>query len=325
MERCITAICFLFAALFICRSARAQASPDCNSAWTRQTADQDHEQYDDVLYPDVHASYLGGTIPAISGTLTKQHQALPFGLGGVEAYQYRKSGFLMTHRCYIFFAFKTKERTFLGFDGPKVANSSAQMAVGDCESLKDSLQATMQKPCGDLNKESCGHWHILQIPYDGVNLLSRATKLASDQAADRTAFLAAAAALLTAAIGTGSNEHAKLEYGGVAIGAAIVAYYFLIARPSRHENYMAFFFGKRCTPPAQSTPPQLKPTSHRFSQPPKADDNTCSSQGDFRIGDVAIFKIQNGHDYYNIGLILSGKTGLQFVSETDDKGAAPGK
>lgn len=40
----------------------------------------------------------------------------------------------------------------------------------------------------------------------------------------------------------------------------------------------------------------------------------------FLPGEVAMFKIYNHHDYYNISMILNGETGLQFVAETAEKG-----
>src|SRR4029077_790485 len=109
---------------------------------------------------------------------------------------------------------------------------------------------------------------------------------------------------LTATLGAFSKTHDKLVYGGAVTVAGVALYYFLVQLPASQENYMAIFVGD------QSSACKDASTIDKCAQVA------------FLPGEAAILRINNFHDYYNISMILNGKTGLEFVAEEAEKGGS---
>jgi hypothetical protein len=134
--------------------------------------------------------------------------------------------------------------------------------------------------------------------------------MASHREANTTAYISAASAIVTAVAGTSMKTNVVLKYLGGTVFAAVVVYYLGVTKPARSDNYVTVFAGDKVTDCADL------PALFKIDNIDK-----CSSITYLR-GDLAAFRIANFHDYYNVSLILSGKTGLEFVSETAEKDGA---
>jgi len=256
----------------------------------------------DLVYPMINASYVGGTIPGMPLLLKKSR-----GILWLRAYQFRLNGKLAMGPCNMVFAFDSKQ-TISGKGALQVytcflSNSDQPNPLLSRESVSLCHQLKQDSDVAGLQKT----WNVMEIPYSEINVLSRDRKLSADQAANKTAYVTAAIALLTSILSISNKTHVKLLYGGVTIGSAVLVYCYFVQRPDGQENYIAIFTKKvdRGCASEKLTFPGCNASSTDLFQP----------------GDLAMFRISNFHDYYNISMILSGETGLQFVPESADKGA----
>jgi hypothetical protein len=281
----------------------------------------------DLIYPVVGASYVGGTIPKMPFIMSR-------GLGRILPYQvsqYRVKGKLAMGPCGIVFAFQAKE------DVSQV-KGAANYDLLPCGSEHVLLSERAKEKLGcrktTNTDEKCTHDGdkcVIQVLYAPINTLSRARKLPSELSADTTAFLTTAAAILTAILGSFTVSHDKLVYGGVTVAAGMVAYILLIKNPAQSENYMAVFVPKGAAASGQQQPAAVQGTGSGAGPPtvihtkgsvievPQAPSKASGDGGLFKKGDVMVFKIRNYHDYYNISMIPSGETGLEFVAESAEQ------
>lgn len=279
------------------------------------------EEETGFIYPPVDASYIGGTISGMPLTKDKLSRLNPF-----QVRLLRVNGRLAMGQCYMAFA----------FGGPAKRQGNPAKPVqepGQSFELLACPQDSAEKPnvlstlCRKLN-----NGQIIKIPYKPINVLSRARKVSGDLNNETATYLTAAGAILTAVLGGATGDRDKLIFGGSTVLAATAAYFFLVARPSRSENYIAVFLEKgsetKNPPPPSPTPEKASEggssvivhangSVYGLSQQPKA----AGDEELFKKGDVLMFRINNFHDYYNISMILNGKTGLQFISENAEKGA----
>lgn len=143
----------------------------------------------------------------------------------------------------------------------------------------------------------CQH---ITIPYGPLVGLTRARKQPSDQSGDDAAYAAAAVGALTAAVTAPSSGRSKAWWGGGTAAALLVGYLALIRNPDQSENYSALF-------------------SRNGSAAPPGKDHL------FPKADLLMFQVKNYHDYYNVSMILSARTGFEFTDETVVAGKDSGK
>lgn len=227
----------------------------------------------DIIYGPVGAFYVGGTV---AGMPLKRKGNFP--LYWLATRQLRVKGRLALGRTRAEFCF------------PLPAGEKAPSA-GPSYTTSCDRQVDARKP------RQC--W--VEFPYRQINGLSRATRLTGDRSTNRTAYITAASALLTAVLGTSSKAHTKQLLGGITAFGGVLGYFLLIARPERMENYVAVFVA-RCPSSAEPGPCAANATGSVFPR-----------------GDLVMFRIPNYHDYYNISMILSAETGRTFVPETAEK------
>lgn len=282
---------FLFATcmgLILSPVTSAQGAPSCLSA----------QPNSDFIYPIVKASYVGGSVPGMS---KHKWRPIPWGYLGVGESQFRTEGRLALGSCDVTFAFESKE--------PVTLNSDIQ--VLPCEASGSVLTPEADKICHAVSKPSTNKkWYVMQIPYKRINVIARARKQTSDRQSNTTAYLTTATAVLTAVEGTTSKTNAKLKYGGITLGAAVLGYYLLVGLPGRGDNYLSISAG-----------PNIEGCDYDAKLPLVGNLDKCALIA-FLPGQLAMFRISNYHDYYNISMILSGETGLEFISENAEKGAS---
>ena len=136
-------------------------------------------------------------------------------------------------------------------------------------------------------------WYVIQVPFDYINVFARGQVLSSERTATTTAFAAFTASIASALFSL--KSHNSVWFGSGAVGLLGLAYYLDFVRAAQTTNYMAVFGSK-----------DKLNCDRRWT--PKA-------SGPFEKADVAMFRIKNYHDYFNISLILAGKTGCTPVSE----------
>ncbi len=276
----------------------------------------------DFIYPPVDASYIGGTISGMPLTKDKLSRLNPF-----QVRQFRVNGQLAMGQCDMVFVFGDSAK-LQGKPVEPQRESGASFELLSCGQDSPRLSGALTKLCGRMK-----HGHIVKIPYKPINVLSRARKISGELNTETATYLTAASAILTAVLGGATGNRDKLIYGGSTVLAATAAYFFLVARPSQRENYMAVFLEKKDSEAKNNPPPSPEPEKtseggssvivhangsvYGLSQQPKP----AADEELFKKGDVLMFRINNFHDYYNISMILNGKTGHQFVSENAEKGA----
>ncbi|HEV2223333.1 MAG TPA: hypothetical protein VGR84_10050 [Candidatus Acidoferrales bacterium] len=223
------------------------------------------------IYGPVKASYIGGTVV---GMPLKRKGDFPVYWFGAR--QLRVEGKLVMDQTEAQFCFQ-KPAGAKVLPGPSYTTTCTdQQNAGQC---------------------------LVEFPYAQINGLSRASKLSENQATNRTVYVTAATAILSAILSTSSKTHTKEMLGGITVFAGVLGYFFVVARPERMENYIAVFV----RPCASSV--------HRCSGTAGTSDSV------FPRGDLVMFRVPNHHDYYNISMILSAETGRTFVPETAEAGA----
>ncbi|SRR5712691_2299392 len=265
----------------------------------------------DLVYPLVRAWYVGGTIPNMH---MKNQPFIPLRWLPFTLSQYRANGKITVGRGALLFVFKSS----------KSPSSGSHYQVLPCNS--SSLSSEADEACSKYNKNRA-HSYVVQIPYTGINVLSRAKYSTAEITSITGPYAAAGAAVLTALVGSVHNAHAKELAGGITAGSLVLAYYFAVAKPRLEDNYIAVFVCKEVqqscekqaaaspSPEKQSGPPNTPGTASQAPPPKQPPDEL------FAQGDVIMFRIPNKHDYFNISMILSGETGKTFVSETAEKTA----
>lgn len=224
----------------------------------------------------------------------------------------------------VIFAFKTAGAS-------PVAVSGAHFELWRCGG--ERLPAGVRSACGN----GAG-MQALKIPYGQLIELSRAKVAATDLASATAVYASTSVGVLSTVVGAFSKAHAKALYGGITAGTLALGYYFLVSRPRVGDHYIALFICpsdmKSCSPDAgmsttagpatkagataaagaenKSVPAATKPKATQAVAPAAA----SASDELFKRGDLMMFKIPNSHDYYNISMILSAKTGKTFVPET---------
>jgi hypothetical protein len=254
----------------------------------------------DFLYPKIPASFVGGTI---AGMPLRKGPLRHFNL--FQADQFRVNGAMAIGSCNMVFAFSTRQKR------PPAVESDAMFQVVACNQVAGhELSSEGARLCNSEPVRADGKTHYaLQIPYGEINVLARGRKGPGELNSDTATYLTAATAVVTTILATVSNTQDKELAFGATVMVASAAYFFLIRRPSQGENYVAVFVRKawderkKVQAEAQPLEKVKTPESELLQR-----------------GDVLIFRIANPHDYFNISMILSGKTGLTFVSQGAEKG-----
>lgn len=252
------------------------------------------------IYPAIGAAYVGGTIadmPLKAGNPLMRWLSF-------SKRQFRVNGQLALGPDGLIFAFN---------GNPPLHNPGEHFELWSCDSHQ--LPGDVRTACIKTAAKQA-----LRIPYDQLIELSRAKAATSDIASATTVYASTAVGILSTVVGAFSKSHEKELYGGITAGTLALGYYFLVSRPRSGDNYIAVFICPQnngsCTPGeiGGSNPPSTETDST-----PKTTVKTGSDEL-FKQGDLMMFKIPNSHDYYNISMILSAKTGKTFVSETAEKG-----
>ncbi|HET9183804.1 MAG TPA: hypothetical protein VFP59_16860 [Candidatus Angelobacter sp.] len=279
-----------------------------------------HDPSAGLIYPAISSSYVGGTVPDMP---LKEGPALVRVLTFARPQLQVKGRLALSPEGLIF--------VFNSHGSSPVAGSGAHFEITRCGG--PDLPASVRTACG-----SGAGRQALRIPYSQLIELSRARVAPTDLAAATTAYASAAAGILSTVVGVFSRAHAKELYGGITAGTLALGYYFLISRPRAGDHYIALFICppnmKSCSPdeagvsnspssgmatmPGKAAGPSACSASASSAAPAASAASAGSSAADelFKKGDLMMFKIPNSHDYYNISMILSAKTGKTFVPET---------
>ncbi len=254
----------------------------------------------DFLYPKIAASFVGGTIagmPLTKGTLRRYNL--------FQTEQFRVNGSLAIGSCAMVFGFATKKA-----QKPE-AEADASFQVLPCgPSSGAGLAAEGARLCNSGRPAGAGKSaYVIQIPYGKINVLARGRKGPGELNADTGTYLTAAIAVLSTVLGAVSSTGGKEVYGGATVLAGSIAYFFLIRRPSQGENYLAIYVRKKGA------------DKKELIEERRPVDQVKNPNIDFlQKGDVLIFRVGNYHDYFNISMILTGKSGLELVSQGAEKG-----
>jgi hypothetical protein len=200
---------------------------------------------------------------------------------------------------------------------------------GHADPLAEGLAAAVDKSRCDRR---CGAQSCIEvrIPYAGMKLLARG-RVASIGGTSEDLQVASAGlgiAGLVAGIATSGNTEKWLI--GTALGMGAVTFgvheYTL-----KRANYMSIFFAPAhsagpaspCAaasatpagPPAATSTPVAAAATPAVPQPPRAvnlfaDANGCN---------VAILRIFNAHQYWNLSMILNARTGKEFVAQNAEQ------
>ena len=254
----------------------------------------------DFLYPKIPASFIGGTI---AGMPLSRGALRHFNL--FQADQFRVNGSLAVGSCDLVFTFATRKT-----QTPAIESDASFQVVACDAGAGAGLSSEGARLCSSERVGSGGKaQYAIQIPYGKINVLARGRKGPGELNNDTATYLTAATAVVTTILATVSNTKDKELAFGATVMIASAAYFFLIRRPSQGENYLAVFVRKQSD------------ASELLSAAPHPGDKPKPSENDFlQKGDVLIFRVGNYHDYLNISMILSGKTGLTFVSQGAEKG-----
>jgi len=210
--------------------AGAQPPQDAISQASDLTSDdcaRYNVKWDSMIYPAVGASYVGGTIPNMP--MRADSPLLRMAVLGVR--QFRTKGELaLTSGC-ILFSFKAQNASGLT---PRPNDNYKILKCSNEVQLSHKGQFCSK---ADSNPQS----YVIAIPYSKINLLSRAKYATSDLASVSTAYVGAAAAILTAMASSIQSTHAKELALGSTAGAMGLYYYFAIVRPRLGDNYIAVF------------------------------------------------------------------------------------
>lgn len=191
----------------------------------------------------------------------------------------------------------------------------------------------------------------LYIPYGKMTLLSRArlgtkrvTGIVGNYFAVFGVGAAVAASILKATVTTTRSTVTNTPTGSSTItaedtrpivpsilaigGAATVVgliFYFRTKR-LKTQNYIAVFYSSRSGNNAKMSSSSRATASALLLQSPQSVINQTTTVGaspdlfeSAKGSDVAIFRLPNSHDYWNVSMILNSRTGKEFVSETAEK------
>jgi hypothetical protein len=260
-----------------------------------------NDEHVGLFYPVIDASYVGGTVPDMP---LKESNSFMRWISFSKR-QFRVRGRLVLGPDGFFFAFNPQGAS-------PVASSSAQFQLLSCSA--PALPAEAVKAC---HKDPARK--VLKVPYQQLIELSRARASSGDLLTATTVYASTAVGVLSTVVGAFSRTHAKELYGGITAGTLALGYYFLVSRPRSGDNYIALFVCAHDEEPCSLNEASRSNPASVESEPSKT---TVKNGADelFKKGDVLMFKIPNSHDYYNISMILSARTGKTFVSETSEKG-----
>jgi len=294
------------------------------------------------LYPLVRAYYVGGTIPELAqkdGPL----KGIPWysQAAGLQVNQYRIPGWLTPEADYLVFVFRWKA-TVKPITGPRLPgppepiDPEAPYQVLNCQQdiKNDQPKAypDADAACDDAVEKKIGTFaqlYIIQVPYNKVNVFARAQSPKSDQALTTTAFAAFTASTVSTLFNLKSHNNVAYGSGGLAVLGLV--YFLDFVRAAQTSNYLAVFSNNEkqgCEERgSQPDPPEsrgMRSDEMRLADGvsaasgPSSAEPADESRAQFRRADVIMFRIKNYHDYFNISLILSGKTGCTPVSETPE-------
>jgi hypothetical protein len=299
---------FLFFLLPISAMASGQARTNGSAAASSSASGSTQPQKQTavssgLLYPPVSADYVGGTIP---GMPLHKWRSFPFGTMHLGVYQFRTSGKLALGPRNIYFLFRAGS----------VSPIEGRIQVHRCAKLPGNATPSAIYLCHRFDPPSAEtpnrkQWYLMQVAYKGINGLSRGRKPSGSQASAQGNYITAATAMLTALLGTTTKSNVQLKYAGGMLAAGVLGYYFLVTKPGLSENYLAIFSGRKvkgCDPTKKADVKNMQ---------------NCA-QIAFVPGRLAMFRIPNSHNYFNISMILTAETGLEFVSQTAEIGAASG-
>lgn len=137
------------------------------------------------------------------------------------------------------------------------------------------------------------------VPYDNM------TALARGQPQNKLSNITSIGGAAT--LGSGLSALAtKNQWVGIGAAAAAGATLLFTYRYYEKQNYLAIFFQDPESGPCPPCTKRQRNTSRQAIQDGKVY---------FPRGQVAVFQINNGHDFWNISMILNAKTGLGFESE----------
>jgi hypothetical protein len=191
-----------------------------------------------LVYPASKASYVGGMLPEMDmseGTLGTIGRLLL-----LRRRQFRRNGQIaMTRHC-LLFAFAANGEN-LQFD--EAANYHVFRCLNDVRLSRKKgnkaglCQPVLPAPDGKVNPARS---YLIAIPYAEVNVLARAKYATSDLTSTSSAYVTAAAALLTT-LGSGGLTASTERILGIAAGGMALYYYVGILEPRVEDNYIAVF------------------------------------------------------------------------------------
>jgi hypothetical protein len=184
---------------------------------------------------------------------------------------------------------------------------------------------------GRCGAQSCME---VRIPYSGMRLLARGRVATVGGTSEDLQVGSAALGIvgLVASIATGGNTEKWLIGSTIGVGAVGFGFHVLALR---RANYMSIFFAPShptdptspcaggsslSAAPAAATPAQPAATgadarNPAVPPPPRALNLFADASG----CNVAIFQIFNGHQYWNMSMILNARTGKEFISQNAEQ------
>jgi hypothetical protein len=235
-----------------------------------------HDSY--LVYPEVGASYVGGTVRGMEQLMHPQPWAARWLLLWVR--QYSVGGRVaMRSECLVFvFSPKKSASPGLGTSLPPAPSSPNYQVLRCRDTSKLSKEAN--QACDDFagnSRTRKGTAWVIQIPYSQINLLSRAKYTASDLVSISTAYATGAVGLLAALFQAGHETAAGATGGGLGL-----YYYFALAWPRLRDNYIAIFVRRQqqCNEvSSSSTKEALTSTKESSTSMKKSSTSTKESGG----------------------------------------------
>jgi len=172
----------------------------------------------------------------------------------------------------------------------------------------------------------------VRIPYDRMKLLARGRVVGMGGTSEDIQVASAGIGIagLIAGIGTGGNAEKWLI--GATVGAAAVGFG-IHEYELKRANYISIFFTpsqqadsvlpcSHSTVPAAgapSTESAVAGTDGKESKKPAQPPPTVNLFAEAKGCDVALFQIFNSHQYWNLSMILTGRTGKEFVAQSAEQ------
>ncbi len=226
----------------------------------------------DLIYPEVKAMYVGGTLAAMEPSMSDGNPLTRLMLRtSIPIRQSRIRGTLTITRNEIYFEFSSKK-------GPVIK----------CDELVAEQSILSCLTCSQCREQAhIKNRYRLEVPYHAIAKLEQARSLPSDQTIIATLYATLVGSLFSGVIAHFAESQIEI-IGPAAVGGAALAYYVFVARPRSHDNYILLFVKAVAGYPYRSAKPVSEPS------------------------ELLIFKIPNRHDYYNIEAILTAETGFKF-------------